>query len=271
VSLPTLPRIWRFGAAVLAIFGLLARASAFGADEPPRLTVLSYNIHHGEGMDARLDLKRIAEVITAEEPDIVALQEVDQRTARTGRIDQPAVLGRLTGMEVHFGANIEIFGGEYGNALLIKPDVVAFTNHKLPSFYEGEQRGLIDATLRLENGAQVRVLATHLDHRPNDEERLASVEMINGLVADEERPALLLGDLNARPDSRVMERLLQEWTAPNAEPLPTFPANDPIRQIDYILIRPKERWRFVEVRVLEAPVASDHRPILAVLERIGED
>ena len=44
------------------------------ADE---LRLVAYNIHHGEGMDGKLDLERIARVIAAEKPDLVALQEVD--------------------------------------------------------------------------------------------------------------------------------------------------------------------------------------------------
>jgi endonuclease/exonuclease/phosphatase family metal-dependent hydrolase len=42
--------------------------------------------------------------------------------------------------------------------------------------------------------------------------------------------------------------------------------NQPTKQIDFILFRPTERWRVVEVRVLDEAVASDHRAIFAVLE-----
>jgi endonuclease/exonuclease/phosphatase (EEP) superfamily protein YafD len=40
----------------------------------------------------------------------------------------------------------------------------------------------------------------------------------------------------------------------------------PSVQIDYILFRPSESWNVVEANVLPEAVASDHRPILAVLE-----
>ena len=54
----------------------------------------------------------------AEKPDIVALQEVDQKTRRASGVDQPAELARLTGMQVVFGRNIDFEGGGYGTAVL---------------------------------------------------------------------------------------------------------------------------------------------------------
>jgi endonuclease/exonuclease/phosphatase (EEP) superfamily protein YafD len=34
-----------------------------------------------------------------------------------------------------------------------------------------------------------------------------------------------------------------------------------------VLVRPSGVWRVLEVRVLDEAVASDHRPLLAVLDR----
>jgi len=263
---------WALGVAVVVAVsvggGLLSIPRAAGIEEPEplRLRVLTYNIHHGEGTDSRVNLSRIAEVIESAEPDLVALQEVDNGVARTGGVNQPAVLGRLTGLSPLFGGNIEIFGGDYGNALLTKPPVVDAANQPLPSFNEGEQRGVIDARVRLEDGTEVRVLATHLDHRPDDAERLAAAKMINERATEDDRPALLLGDLNARPDSQVLATFQHAWANTTDKPRPTFPSKQPNRQIDYILVRPPERWRVVDVQVLDEPVASDHRPVLAVLE-----
>lgn len=54
---------------------------------------MSYNIHHGEGPDKRLDLERIAKVITHARADIVGLQEIDRGCERTQKRDWPAELG----------------------------------------------------------------------------------------------------------------------------------------------------------------------------------
>src|SRR5690606_78873 len=72
------------------------RQILLASPKPLRLRVLSYNIHHGEGIDGKLDLERIAKVILAVKPDLVAVQEVDQNTERADKIDQPAELARLT-------------------------------------------------------------------------------------------------------------------------------------------------------------------------------
>ena len=254
-------------ATLALLVGLLA-AGRTAAEEPLRLRVLSYNIHHGEGVDGRLDLRRIAEVIRAAEPDLVALQEVDRRVLRSWLADQPALLAKWTGMQARFERNIAIHGGDYGNAVLSALPIVKHRNHHLPVVDGGEQRGVLDVLLRLpEERGTLRLLATHLDYRAADEERLAAVKAIAKLVAESpDTPALLVGDLNALPDSAVLKQFNQRWTPASREPLPTVGSPNPDHQIDYVLSRPADRWKVVEVRVLDEPVASDHRPLLAVLE-----
>ena len=81
------------------------------------------------------------------------------------------------------------------------------------------------------------------------------------------KPVILVGDLNAVPESKVMETFGKTWGRSNTEPLLTFPAAKPEKQIDYVLFRPAAEWEVVETRVLEEPVASDHRGMMAVLRR----
>jgi endonuclease/exonuclease/phosphatase family metal-dependent hydrolase len=248
--------------------GLLARPSH--AELPQEIRVITYNIHHGEGTDAKIDLERIANVLLAEKPDLVALNEVDQGTNRTHKIDMPAEFARLTGMKAVFEKNIDHDGGKYGNAILSRLPIRHHENHKLPSNYEGEQRGVLEVELGEEGDDETLLfLATHLDYRNDDAERMASVKKIEEIVADHKnQPIILAGDLNASPDSRVMAAFAKSWTLANKEPLATFPAHAPEKQIDYILVRPPQRWEVVEVRVLEEPVASDHRGVIAVLRRL---
>lgn len=253
--------------ALALAFGWLAIAARGEEPANQRLRVLTYNIHHGEGIDGKLDLPRIAKVIAAAEPDLVALQEVDRNTQRTGRVDQPAELARLTGMRVAFGGNIELQGGDYGNAVLSRLPIVAHENHRLPLLDEGEQRGVLAVEVKLPGGESLRLLATHFDHRAADAERLASASAIAKLVVGaKDQPTILAGDLNAVPESKVLESLLAEWTNTADKPLPTIPVGKPARQIDYVLVRPAARWKVVEIKVLDEAVASDHRPLLVVLE-----
>ena len=69
---------------------------AFNVNGQHDLRLMSYNIRHGVGLDGRLDLERIAEVINREHLDIVALQEVDSVTQRTGERDLLSELGEFT-------------------------------------------------------------------------------------------------------------------------------------------------------------------------------
>ena len=80
-------------------------------------------------------------------------------------------------------------------------------------------------------------------------------------------PTVLAGDFNATPKSEVIKSLLASWTdtAAGADYL-TSPAATPRNRIDYIFIRPKERWKVIETRPLDEPTASDHRPVLSILE-----
>ncbi|MHC4406088.1 MAG: endonuclease/exonuclease/phosphatase family protein [Planctomycetota bacterium] len=232
-----------------------------------RLRVLSYNIHHGEGVDGKLDLPRIADVIRSVNPDLVALQEVDRGTERTNKVDQPAELARLTGMNVVFGGNIRYQGGHYGNAVLSRFTIKRHKNHLLPLFDNGEQRGALEVEVELPNeGRRVLFLATHLDHRAGDRERHASAKAINKLVASSaSQPAVLAGDLNDLPESETLREFGALWTRANEQVLPTVPVNQPTKQIDFILFRPGERWKTIDVRVLDEAVASDHRAIFTVL------
>lgn len=235
---------------------------------PVRLRVLSYNIHHGEGVDGRLNLPRIAGVIAAADPDIVALQEVDRMVRRTGGVDQAVELARLTGMQPVFGGNVSLQGGAYGNAVLTRLKITHSRNRRLPRRNDGEQRGVLEVRLRWPTRQEsLRLLVTHLDYRTDDGERQASADVINQLVeTDADMPALLAGDLNDVPESTTLNTLQQKWVSASREQQPTIPVRNPQRQIDYILFRPASRWRVVESQVLPESVASDHRPILAVLE-----
>ncbi|MCH2124243.1 MAG: endonuclease/exonuclease/phosphatase family protein [Pirellulaceae bacterium] len=237
------------------------------ATEPLRLRVLSYNIHHGAGVDGQLDLERIAKVILAVKPDLVALQEVDQKTSRSQKIDQPAELARLTKMHVAFGANIEFQGGHYGNAILSRFPIAHQQNHLLPNVDDGEQRGVLAAEISIpQANASLRLLATHFDHRTADKERVLSAQTVNALVEKDARPALLMGDLNDVVASETLNLLTIAWSRTNAQPLPTVPVDEPVRQIDFILFRPRQHWKVIETRVLDEAVASDHRAIFSVLE-----
>lgn len=82
--------------------------------------VMTYNIQHGEGLDGRVDIGRIAAAIRAGFADIVAPQEGDRGVKRSHRIDTMVALSDLTEMKWAFGKNIDYQGGDYGNGALTR-------------------------------------------------------------------------------------------------------------------------------------------------------
>ena len=237
--------------------------------EPVRLRILCYNIHHAEGVDGKLDVPRIARVILSVKPDLVALQEMDQKTKRTQNVDQVAELARLTKMKSVFGANIDFQGGHYGNAILSRFPITRHKNHHLPNVDGGEQRGVLESVIKVTKEESVIFMATHFDHRRPDQERRASAIFINKMMGEQKNiPAILAGDLNDVPNSATLKEIGKLWVRTNPEITPTVPVTKPLRQIDYILVRPKERWKVVETKILDEAVASDHRAIFAVIELV---
>lgn len=228
------------------------------------LRILTYNIHHGAGNDEVLDLERIARLIRSLDPDLVALQEIDNRTERTGGVDQAAELGRLTGMGSVFGPFMDYQGGQYGMAVLSDLPFVNPTNHRLP---EGpEPRSAQAVRVQLPDGAGEFIFAGIHFYR-TAEERMAQAERLLDLLEPEDVPVILAGDFNSTPDSEVMSFIGKTFALPDkgADHF-TFRSDRPEREIDFIVYRPAHRFTVIESRVIDEPVASDHRPVLLVVE-----
>lgn len=250
---------------VLLLAGFATGCATADRPQPTEIRVLTYNIKHGRGMDGEVDLERIAAVIRASGADLVALQEVDRGTARTDRVDQPGRLGALTGLTPVFEKNIPYQGGEYGNAILSRFPVLRHANHPLPQLRANEQRGLLEVVVDV-GGREVVFAATHWDYRGDDTERMASIEVLRERVAARGgRPFIVAGDFNALPESRVMRTttaLLSDPCAAAGAEGYSFPADEPVRRIDYVLYADDPTLRAGDCVVLDEPLASDHRPVL---------
>jgi endonuclease/exonuclease/phosphatase family metal-dependent hydrolase len=233
------------------------------SDAQRRIRVMSYNIKHGHGNDGVVDLERAAAVIEAASPDVVTLQEVDDRCGRSGRVDQAAWLGKRLGMEPIFGPFMDYDGGRYGMAILSRLPIVSWQNHVLPA--GAEPRSALSARVRSADGREVVVVGIHL--YATEEERLAQARAVIEVFADERASVILAGDFNSRPSSPVMRLFGEQWTNPDkGEDRFTFHSEDPSREIDYILYRASGAARVLGMDVLDTPIVSDHRPLILDLE-----
>jgi len=234
--------------------------------QTPPLTfrVMTYNIHHGEGTDGKIDLLRIAEAIKREGADIVALQEVDRGVARTARRDLPEELAALTGMTCVFSNNYHYQGGEYGNAVLTQFPVLRRSNAHYKMLRVGEQRGLLQLVLGM-NGRQLLFLNTHIDYRPDDTERLLNAEEIKLVAKQYHLPTILCGDFNDIPGSRVHRAMKEQfqdcWELAGEGDGFTYSSDKPRKRIDYIFtsqdapLVPLKAW-------VPQSDASDHLPLV---------
>ena len=255
--------------AIVGVCWLLARE----ASARP-LRVLTYNIHHGAGRDGVYDLQRIADVINAANPDLVALQEVEQATTRYPQQHlQLDELAERTGMQGVFGKTLNRLGGEYGNGVLYSGDfdLLRTRNYAMPNPADGEARRVIELRLQFDDEGTTRRLdffATHMDHTSGTN-RQAQVDYINDLVASSATPAILAGDFNFDDQGPAYAKLIEQWTDPTAAN-PGRP-----NQIDYVVYRAFDQWSVVQQGrfVVDATteVASDHYPLMAVLELLPYD
>lgn len=238
--------------------------------DPLSLRVLTYNIHHGEGTDGNIDLSRTADVIRRAGADLVALQEVDRATARTGDVDQLAELERLTGMHGVFGKAMDFQGGEYGVAILSRLPIDAVDNTPLPGAPEREPRTALSVHVATPSGLRLRFTSTHLDQGRDSLSRSAQVRFLADTMSRSGGPSLLAGDFNSTAETDLMATVRSAWTDLFTAPLPVGPDGTPRRRVDYVFGRPGSAWHTLDSAVIEDRLASDHRPVLVALEWTGE-
>ncbi len=238
--------------------------------------ILTYNVHRCLGTDGRLDVGRIAAVIAAETPDIVALQEVDVGRARTGGVDQAHRIAERLKMTSRFHAALKVEEELYGDAILTCLPERAIKVGPLPGYKpipQLEPRGALLVAIEIAKGVEVQILNTHLGLVPREQQIQASALAGGDWLGCEARrdPLILVGDLNATRRSVVWKTLsakLTDAVAGRRGPrIATFPARAPVLRIDHAFVSGGVRVTGIHVPASPlAKVASDHRPLVMDFE-----
>lgn len=228
-----------------------------------RHSLMTYNIHHCEGLDKKLDMDRIADVLRRENPDAVTLNEVDSGWERSGNVDQPAELAKRLGWNVIFGPALTT-PGLYGNAVLSRYPLEQVALIQLP--YGRENR--IGLVVRVLAPRPFYVLATHLQNGKDGEEfRIRGMQDLTDAVRKNGwSPLILAGDMNASPGSKPIEVLRRNdfQVADDVRPeAKSYPADAPRVLLDYIAFYPADAACRTEFTVCSESLASDHRPVKA--------
>ena len=219
------------------------------------LHVMTYNIRHGAGLDEVVDLDRQAKIIRDAQPDVVGLQEVDSIVPRSGRVDETAYLANALGMYGSYGPAIPLSGGKYGVAILSKERPLSVRNIPLP--------GKEPRTLLVCEFQNYVFATTHLDLE--EENRLASLPIIIEEASHHDKPFFICGDWNDKPISKLITNMKKDFSFMNAitdtSTSYTFPAGKPTSTIDYIASYGRVYRSVRNRKVINEPVASDHRPV----------
>jgi endonuclease/exonuclease/phosphatase family metal-dependent hydrolase len=257
-------------ATALLALGACATAPPAGPPPDPAMRVMTYNIFAGNDLERRSNLSRVAALIDSLDVDVAFVQEVDRGTARSGGVDQAAVIAASAGLHGVFGRAMDFDGGEYGIAILTRWPVRTWRVVPLDAappdgeVSSHEPRILLHAIVAAPGG-DVHLLNTHLHHGAEPAPRHAQVLRLLTYVAEAvPRPARIVfgGDLNAAPDAAEVRALTlffrDAWRTCGTGHGHTFRSDNPTRRIDYVLLAGMDCSR-VWVPDLQT---SDHRPVI---------
>ncbi len=237
---------------------IIATLFIFPLQAQNTLKLMTYNIKNANGMDDVCDFQRVANVINNASPDVVAIQEVDSMTNRSG---QKYVLGEIaerTQMHAYFAPAIDYDGGKYGIGLLTRQVPVRLQTIPLPG--REEVRALILAEFE-----DYIYCCTHMSL--TEEDRMESLKIVKSFTTPYKKPLFLAGDMNAEPESDFIKELQKDFQILSNPKQHTYPAPEPKETIDYIatLKSNANGFALISAQVLHEPMASDHRPILVEL------
>lgn len=241
------------------------------------LRVMTLNAAHSRGTGfhqllqngdtARENLATIASVIEREQPDVVALQELDGPSFWSGGFDHAEFLSDQTSLPAFLRAeNQRLAGLRYGTALMSRHSLDDGAGFSFPSRGVWPAKGFVVSTMNPAGSdyPAVTVVSVHLDPlRPRMRQR--QLRMIADHLDSVDGPTIVMGDFNCEWEEETClpwftERMQMEAHAPDAADMATFRLGD--KRLDWVLVTP--HFGFAEYRVLSDEL-SDHRAVVAEL------
>lgn len=254
------------------------------SQHPNEISLMTFNIAHGRGLSLYQgfhsakgifkNLDRIAKLIRDHQPDIVALQEIDESSHWNGHINLLDYLQQATEYpEAIHGIHNRRDGRKplaYGNAFLARYPAHGWSVVPFGSKSLGE-KGFLEACFDV-HGVQIDLINLHLDFRS----RRSRVQQVDKLLASVRKrnledpyhlPPIICGDFNT--GSRSTRDALHHFILRSANEesyryFPqrerTFPAHFPSRGLDFFLLA--EPFETLSAKAIRS-YASDHLPVMA--------
>ena len=240
-----------------------------------QIKIMTYNIHFGQNNDGIFDIEGIGSVIKAQQPNIVAFQEVTYNSPFNG----------YTTMFIELRAMMESLGFDYyytsegynyniGNAIFSQYEIKSAKTFNYDD-WNAWQRNVIEAIIEV-NGIEIIVYTTHLTHIPeggdSGEIRISEVNQLIDIISRndlENDHIIVLGDFNIVTldenglfvdEYTLMTDVVKDiWIeyAPLEDGF-TSPADDASKRIDFIFSSQNINATDCEVYV---SLASDHLPV----------
>jgi endonuclease/exonuclease/phosphatase family metal-dependent hydrolase len=253
------------------------------------LSLYNLNIMHGRNSKNAIippffgrkriqdNLKKIADNIKENNPDIVTLQEIDQGSILSGSFDQFDWLNSNLNYSYKYFApscSITFFGKKMfvsGNAIFSRYPLEQCKSHIFDFTFPTDRMGFVSADVKLPNNKLVTVISAHLvyldwiRHNP----RLQELDVIKKVINEKRNSFIISGDLNCDYVGRessvrdFVKQLNLKVYDSSSRDLSTYPSWNPTKRIDWILA--SKDLEFYSYKVVKEKI-SDHLGVIAVVQ-----
>ena len=236
--------------------------------------VMTYNIQSCNDFEEKRlgSQQKLSDYLREVDADVVVLNEVRDIPGNPLTEDQAGVIARALGWNYRFAKAIDLYDGSYGNAILSRHPIKAFSVTPIPlkplapdeeAPRWREARCVLRAEVEI-NGEELVVFGSHFGLSAGEQKY--AVEITSALLDAETKPHVFMGDLNMEPHDPILAPIfarLNDTAAVMKEQKLSQVSDNPTVKIDYVFVSDG-------IRVLDADIPasliSDHRPHWAVIE-----
>lgn len=267
------------------------------------VTVASYNVHYGVGLDGHYDVERIIDAVR--DADIICFQEITRGFVANGAADMVAAIEALmpdrycafhAPCNIDMGSHINRDGKavsqrlEFGNMVVSRWPFSSVRGHLLPRRHRTNmlnlQRGMLETVIETPLGTHVYASA-HLDHMSAAErlDQIAAVRLLlNGSLRDgngisgtssmglkeptQPTGFLVGGDFNFEPTEPGYDAITGDGMVDVSATDDGWTWTDgkaPNKRLDYIFCDPAMAAMAGHVWIDQTAVGSDHMPVFVTL------
>jgi endonuclease/exonuclease/phosphatase family metal-dependent hydrolase len=233
------------------------------------LRIATYNIHKCVGVDRKYSPERIVKVLREINADVIGLQEVLCNLHLHKRDHQAKFIADALGFEFVTGANRQIKGADYGNAIISRHPILQTKNHDI-TVSQNEPRGCLLAEIEVIAGKTIHFADVHMGTSFFERRKQVHNVLAGHVLEDPELEGhrIIVGDFNEwiNGSTTRMLRSRFNWVDPKTHlgTSRSFPGYMPLLHLDHIYFDGSFELEAAAIhRSRTALVASDHLPIFA--------